>query len=171
MACPFDERPVDIGAQIIRAIHRERLIRPRLDILSFPEDFLLERYRFSHDSLQYLNNLLQPYIANVTNRGSALSSLQTSFFSTGSFLYSVGDAEHIGKATVCRSVGYVKFVLRWSGCCVTSSFFQAINPRDAWKWSFTNLQVSIIYFKCSQMAPKLSLLTFHLGVVFQDFQM
>ena len=112
MACPFDERPVDIGAQIIRAIHRERLIRPRLDILS-----LLERYRFSHDSLQYLNNLLQPYIANVTNRGSALSSLQTictalRFFSTGSFLYSVGDAEHIGKATVCRSVGYVKFVLR-----------------------------------------------------------
>ena len=90
MACPFDERPVDIGAQIIRGIHRERLIRPRLDILSFPEDFLLERYRFSHDSLLYLNNLLQPYIANVTNRGSALSSLQTisialHFFATGSF--------------------------------------------------------------------------------------
>ena len=100
MACPFDERPIVIGAQIIRAIHRERLIRPRLDILSFPEDFLLERYRFSCDSLLYLNNLLQPYIANVTNRGSALSSLQTictalRFFATGSFLYSVGDAEHI----------------------------------------------------------------------------
>ena len=117
MACPFDERPVDIGVQIICAIQRERLIRPRLDILSFPEDFLLERYLFSHDSLIYLNNLLQPYIAIVTNRVSALSSLQTiciapSFFATGSFLYSVEDAEHIGKATVCRSVGYVKFVLR-----------------------------------------------------------
>lgn len=87
----------------------ERLIRPRLDILSFPDDFLLERYSFSRDSLIYLNSLLQPYIANVTNRGSALSSLQTiciafRFFATGSFLYSVGDAEHIGKATVCRSV-------------------------------------------------------------------
>ena len=77
--------------------------------MSFPDDFLLERYRFSRDSLIYLNSLLQPYIANVTNRGSALSSLQTiciafSFFATGSFLYSVGDVEHIGKATVCRSV-------------------------------------------------------------------
>ena len=103
----FKDNPV-----LLRVFQLFTLIRPRLDILSFPEDFLLERYRFSHDSLIYLNSLLQPYIANVTNRGSALSSLQTSFFSTGSFLYSVGDAEHIGKATVCRSVGYVKFVLR-----------------------------------------------------------
>ena len=35
MACPFDERTADIRAQIIRAIHRERLIRPRLDILAY----------------------------------------------------------------------------------------------------------------------------------------
>ena len=77
MACPFDERPVHIGAQIIRGIHRERLIRPRLDIFAYPEDFLLERYRFSRKSLIYLKSLCQPYIANTTNRGPGLSSLQT----------------------------------------------------------------------------------------------
>ena len=58
MACPFDERPVDIGAQIIRAIHRERLIRPRLDILSFLDYFLLERYSFSRDSFAFSNPTL-----------------------------------------------------------------------------------------------------------------
>ena len=100
MACPFDERPVDIGTQIIRAIHRERLIRPRLEILAYPDYFLLEGYRFSRKSLIYLNSLLQPYIANTTNRGPGLSSLQTicialRFFANGSFIYNVGDAKHI----------------------------------------------------------------------------
>ena len=75
MACRFDERTADIGAQIIRAIHREWLIRPRLDILAYPDDFLLERYRFSRKSLIHLNSLLKPYIANTTNRGPCLSSL------------------------------------------------------------------------------------------------
>ena len=77
MECPFDERPVDIGAHIIRAIHWERLIRPRLDILSYPDILLLERYRFSRKSLIYLKSLCQPYIANTTNRGPGRNSLQT----------------------------------------------------------------------------------------------
>ena len=58
-------------------IHQERLIRPRLDILAYPDDLLLERYRFSRKSLIYLNSLLLPYILNTTNRGPGLSSLQT----------------------------------------------------------------------------------------------
>ena len=113
MACPFDERPVDIGAQIIRAIHRERLIRPRLDILAYPDDFLLERYRFSRKSLIYLSSLLQPYIANTTNRGPGLSSLQTmcspAFFANGSFLYNVGDAEHISVLSDDPSTSGLRF--------------------------------------------------------------
>ncbi|XP_061576134.1 putative nuclease HARBI1 [Cololabis saira] len=118
MAFPFDEgRIIDREAQIVRAIHRERVIRPRYDILSFPDEHLRERYRFSAESLLYLNNLLHPYIENVTHRGSALSSLQTMcialrFFASGSFLYSVGDAEHIGKATACRSVRKVCLALK-----------------------------------------------------------
>ena len=51
--------------------------KTRLDILAYPDDFLLERYRFSRKSLIYLNSLLQPYIAKTTNRGPALSSPHT----------------------------------------------------------------------------------------------
>ena len=58
-------------------IHQERLIRPRLDILAYPDDLLLERYRFSRKSLIYLKSLCQPYIANTTNRGPGRNSLQT----------------------------------------------------------------------------------------------
>ncbi|XP_062849564.1 putative nuclease HARBI1 [Trichomycterus rosablanca] len=118
MACPFLQDPVDIEAQIIRrALRRERVIRPRLDILSFPDEFLRERYRFSSQSIIYLNNILKPHISNITHRGSALTSLQTlcialRFFANRSFLYNVGDAEHLGKATVCRSVRKVCLALK-----------------------------------------------------------
>ncbi len=110
MACPFIPNPIDIEAQIIRdALRRERIFRPRLDILSFPDEYLFERYRFSRNSIIYLDNLLRPYISNLTHRGRALTSLQIlfialRFFANGSFLYNIGDAEHIGKATVCRAV-------------------------------------------------------------------
>ncbi|XP_062849576.1 putative nuclease HARBI1 [Trichomycterus rosablanca] len=118
MACPFLQDPVDIEAQIIRrALRRERVIRPRLDILSFPDEFLRERYRFSSQSIIYLNNILKPHISNITHRGSALTSLQTlcialRFFANRSFLYNVGDAEHLGKATVCRSARKVCLALK-----------------------------------------------------------
>ncbi|XP_067275523.1 putative nuclease HARBI1 [Pseudorasbora parva] len=61
MACPFDEDPVDVEAQIIR------------------------------------ENIL----------GIALR-----FFASGHFLYSVGDSEHVGKATVCRAVRTVCLALK-----------------------------------------------------------
>ena len=70
LACPFLRNQVDIEAVIIRnALRRERIFRPRLDILSFPEEYLCERYRFSSNSLIYLNNILRPHITNLTHRG------------------------------------------------------------------------------------------------------
>lgn len=53
----------------------------------------------------------------MTNRGSALSAEQIlcialRFFATGSFLYNVADAEHVGKATVCRAVRTVCMALK-----------------------------------------------------------
>ena len=118
MACPFLEEPVDIEAQILRRnLRRERVIRPRLDVLSFPDDHLFERYRFSAQSIIHLNNILSSHIVHMTHRAHALSSEQIlcvalRFFANGSFLYNIGDAEHISKATVCRAVRNVTLALK-----------------------------------------------------------
>ncbi|XP_060947077.1 putative nuclease HARBI1 [Limanda limanda] len=118
MACPFLREPVDVEAAILRRnLREERLLRPRLDILSFPDNFLHERYRFSAQSIIYLDHLLSPHVNCQTHRGHALSSIQIicvalRFFANGSFLYNVGDAEHISKATVCRSVRNVTLALK-----------------------------------------------------------
>ncbi len=50
MACPFDDDPVDVEAQMIRGLlHHERVIRPRIDVFSYPNEYLHECYRFSKD--------------------------------------------------------------------------------------------------------------------------
>ncbi|KAK0132452.1 putative nuclease HARBI1 [Merluccius polli] len=137
---------------IRNALRRERIFRPRLDVLSFPEEYLFQRYRFSSNSIIYLNNILRPYITryrftsqsiiyirnlirpymcnitnrtinhthstitNLTHRRRALTSEQTlcialHFFAIGSFRYNIGDAEHYGKAAVCRAVRKVTLAL------------------------------------------------------------
>ena len=69
MACPFLNEPVDVEAQILRRnLRRERIIRPRLDVLSFPDEYLFERFRFSATSIIYLNNILSPHISHMTHR-------------------------------------------------------------------------------------------------------
>ncbi|XP_030253201.1 putative nuclease HARBI1 [Sparus aurata] len=118
MDCPFIPNLIDIEAQLIRnALRRKRIFQPRLDILSFPEEYLFERYRFSSNSIIYLENILQPHITNLTQSGRALTSLQILciallFFANGSFLYNIGDAEHFGKATLCRAVRKVTLALK-----------------------------------------------------------
>ena len=88
-ACPFIQEPVDVEAQILcRNLRRERVIRPRLDVLSFPDEYLFERFRFSASSIIDLNNILNPHIGHMTHRGHALSSEQ--ILCICSFLYNVG---------------------------------------------------------------------------------
>ena len=54
MACPVLREPVDEEAAILRRnLREERLLRPPLDILSFPDNFLHDRYRFSAQSIIY----------------------------------------------------------------------------------------------------------------------
>lgn len=120
MACPFDDDPIDEGAALLRRelnIRREIIIRPRIDVLAFPDNFLFERYRFKSQSIHYIHNLLRPHITNITRRSHALTSHQVlcvalRFFASGSFLYDVGDAEHLSKATVCRAVRKVCLALK-----------------------------------------------------------
>jgi len=97
MDCTFLPNPIDNEALVIRnALCRERVFRPRLDVLSFPEEYMLERYRFSSKGIIYLNNILRPYITNLTHRGRALTSEQIlcialRFFANVSFLYNIGE--------------------------------------------------------------------------------
>ena len=63
-----------------------------------------------------MQDLLELYIANTTRRSRAFTVPQTfyvalRFFVTGSFLYSVGDAENIGKAAACVAVRKVYLAL------------------------------------------------------------
>ncbi|KAK6313322.1 hypothetical protein J4Q44_G00166690 [Coregonus suidteri] len=83
MACPFVRDVVDEEALVLRrAFRRERVFRDRLDPLAFPDDHLYERYRFSADGI------------------------------SGAFLYSVGDAEQLNKATICRTIRSVCLAIK-----------------------------------------------------------
>uniref|UniRef100_A0AAQ5Z7X2 DDE Tnp4 domain-containing protein n=1 Tax=Amphiprion ocellaris TaxID=80972 RepID=A0AAQ5Z7X2_AMPOC len=117
---PFINDPVDEGAELLHRelnIRREIVIRLRIDVLAFPDSYLFERYRFTSQSITYIHNLLRPYIYNITNHSHALTSQQIlcvalRFFANGSFLYNVGDAEHLSKTTVCRAVRKVCLALK-----------------------------------------------------------
>ncbi|XP_054635325.1 putative nuclease HARBI1 [Dunckerocampus dactyliophorus] len=117
MASPFIEDPVEIGARIVRgSLRKARIFRDRQNPLAFPDEFLYDRYRFSSEGLAYLCQLLGPNVSNDTRRSSALTVPQMvcialRFFATGTFMYAVGDAEHISKNTVCRSIHRVAHAL------------------------------------------------------------
>nr|XP_046188829.1 uncharacterized protein LOC124017618 [Oncorhynchus gorbuscha] len=118
MACPFVRDVVDEEALVLRrAFRRERVFRDRLDPLAFPDDHLYERYRFSADGIRYLCRLLGPRIKHRTARSHALSVEQMvcvalRFFASGAFLYSVGDAEQLNKATICRTIRSVCLAIK-----------------------------------------------------------
>uniref|UniRef100_A0A8D0DCK5 Putative nuclease HARBI1 n=1 Tax=Sander lucioperca TaxID=283035 RepID=A0A8D0DCK5_SANLU len=118
MASPFLPNPVDISAQIVRrALRRERVFRDRQNPLDFPDTYLYERYRYSTEGITYLCELLEPHITNVTRRSHALTVPQTvcialRFFASGTYLYAVGDAENLGKNTVCRTIRKVDLALQ-----------------------------------------------------------
>ncbi|XP_064858623.1 uncharacterized protein LOC135561231 [Oncorhynchus nerka] len=118
MACPFVRDVVDEEALVLRrAFRRERVFRDRLDPLAFPDDHLYERYRLSADGIRYLCRLLGPRIKHRTARSHALSVEQMvcvalRFFASGAFLYSVGDAEQLNKATICRTIRSVCLAIK-----------------------------------------------------------
>ena len=79
MACPFDNDPVDEGAALLRRelnIHREMIIRPHIDVLAFPDNYLFEWYHFTSQSILYIHNLILPDISNIPNQTHVLTSQQ-----------------------------------------------------------------------------------------------
>ena len=103
MACPFIEEVVDEGAAIVRrAFRAQRTFRDRHDPFAFSDPFLYERYRFSRDGLIYLCSPIGKQLTRKSSRNNALTASQTlciglRFFASGTFLYTVGDAEHVSK--------------------------------------------------------------------------
>ncbi|KAI2661118.1 hypothetical protein H4Q32_030157 [Labeo rohita] len=119
MSCPFvREQPIAEGARLIRRVFRiQRILRDRQDPLAQCDSVLIERYRFSREGIIYLINLLDPYVKSSTRCSRALTTAQTvcialRFFTSGTFLYTVGDAENIGKSAVCRSIRKVYLALK-----------------------------------------------------------
>ncbi|XDV26269.1 hypothetical protein PO909_030027 [Leuciscus waleckii] len=104
MSCPFlRQEPVAEGARIIRRAFRDNL--------------LIERYRFSREGVFYIVNLLEPHVKCSTRRSRALTTAQTvcialRFFASGTFLYTIGDAENLGKSAVCRAIRKVYLALK-----------------------------------------------------------
>uniref|UniRef100_A0A665WAX2 DDE Tnp4 domain-containing protein n=1 Tax=Echeneis naucrates TaxID=173247 RepID=A0A665WAX2_ECHNA len=86
----FLENPVDLGARIVRCT-----LRRESELLPFSTDILYERYRFSAEGICFICNLRKKV-----------------FFANSSFLYIISDAEHYGKATVCRAVRKVTLALK-----------------------------------------------------------
>lgn len=95
MARPFMNEAVGIEADIIQSqLSQERLIRLRVNVLSFPEEYPFGRYR-----------LLLPHMG-VTYHGCAPSSqpiFSIALWSFASGNYNIGDTEPISKAPVCRA--------------------------------------------------------------------
>ncbi|KAF7649813.1 hypothetical protein LDENG_00135680 [Lucifuga dentata] len=108
MASPFFADPIDLGARIVRG-SLQREFRDRIDPLAFYDDVLYERYRFSAE-VNKLCKLVEPYVRNATEWSCAFTvaklyaSCCVFFFATGTYLHSVGDAEHLGKNTVCHAI-------------------------------------------------------------------
>ncbi|XP_029905533.1 putative nuclease HARBI1 [Myripristis murdjan] len=81
------------------------------------DEYLWERYRFTRPSIVYICSLLEAHIRKCTHRNQALTTVQSiciglRFFACGTFLYSVGDAERLSKATVCREIRRVYLALK-----------------------------------------------------------
>ncbi len=118
MACPLLDDVVDEEVLILRrAFRHERVFRDRADPLAFSDEYLTERYRFSGDGIRYLCRLLGPNIQHRTARSHALTVPQMvcvalRFFASGMFLYSVGDAENLNKATICRTIRNVSLAMK-----------------------------------------------------------
>ncbi len=118
MSCSFlREQPVAEGARIIHRAFRIIRVLRQTGSISTARCVLLKRYRFSREGIIYIMNLLEPHIKSSTRRSRALTTAQTvcialRFFASGTYLYTIGDAENLAKSAVCRAIHKVYLALK-----------------------------------------------------------
>ncbi|KAK0138676.1 hypothetical protein N1851_024784 [Merluccius polli] len=72
----------------------------------FSSEGIYERYRFSSEGIRYLVVLVGPYVGNATKRSCAqCACVSLRCVATGTYLHTVGDAEHISKKVPCDTQG------------------------------------------------------------------
>ncbi|KAK0138494.1 hypothetical protein N1851_024972 [Merluccius polli] len=72
----------------------------------FSSEGIYERYRFSSEGICYLVVLVGPYEGNATKRSRAQCvCVSLRCVATGTYLHTVGDAEHISKKVPCDTQG------------------------------------------------------------------
>uniref|UniRef100_A0A4W6FZ50 DDE Tnp4 domain-containing protein n=1 Tax=Lates calcarifer TaxID=8187 RepID=A0A4W6FZ50_LATCA len=113
-AMPHIKEPILILLRKCR--HIWRIQNQNQNPLVYPDGILYERYRFSSDGIQHLCHLLGSDVSNATHLSNALTVEQTvclglRYLATGHFMYSIGDAEHLSKNTICRAVRRVVLAL------------------------------------------------------------
>ena len=142
MDSPFIPNPIDIEAQIIRnALHCERIFQSNLEVLSFPEEYVFERYRFSSNSIIYLENILRPHITNRTHRGCALTSQQILCIALRFFFSTTLEIQSTLQRQQCVEQ-WGELPLHWNACYQWWWCSPDTNRSETSKRNSTGLQVT-----------------------------
>ncbi|XP_052347566.1 putative nuclease HARBI1 [Oncorhynchus keta] len=115
---PIRANVVDEEALVLRrAFRRERVFRDRLDPLAFLTTIYMKDTGFLQMASGIYADYWVPGLSTALHGSHALSVEQMvcvalRFFASGAFLYSVGDAEQLNKATICRTIRSVCLAIK-----------------------------------------------------------
>ncbi|XP_053380159.1 putative nuclease HARBI1, partial [Mercenaria mercenaria] len=101
-----------MAAALFVNVRKQREYRHTTHVQNLNDNEMLERYRFSNNGINYLENLLLDDLKRPTHRSCALSPKQQilialRFFATGSMYQVIGDTMGFNKGTVSRAVDSV----------------------------------------------------------------
>ena len=95
---------------------RQFSLHDDFSLMDFTDNELRSRYRFGHESIEFLVELLRDDLERPTSRNHALSTIvqvfvALRFFASGSFLQVIGDTLGLSKSTMSRIVNNVSYAL------------------------------------------------------------
>ena len=100
----------------LRRPRRPRQFKPAINIETFTDEELRNRFRFGRQGIGYITNVIADELRRSTRRNRALPPLQQvlvalRFHASGSFLQGIGDTASVDKSTVSRRVTNVSNAL------------------------------------------------------------